>query len=290
MILTHSFMVGLGMLALVTIQMGGVASLIGEILIDGSYLRLLYLLMIPFSSVFALFFATTLVACLFQFVGPISDIKGNSRYHSAVPPNPGRYRGVEYPHITVQVPIFKEGLSNVIIPTITSVRKAIKHYESIGGTASIFVNEDGMQVISPELAAARQKYYAANNVGWCARPPHRPKPEDGETAFVRRGRFKKASNMNYCLNFSNRVEDELLRLLAEHELLHPGEEVSVEKENEFYGKAMEKIVAEDEGRTWAAGNVRLGEFILLVDCDTKVVSFDLRNSSSILCANHVKLG
>jgi hypothetical protein len=41
---------------------------------------------------------------------------------------------------------------SVIIPTTISLKAAIKHYESIGGSASIFVNEDGMQVISPELA------------------------------------------------------------------------------------------------------------------------------------------
>jgi hypothetical protein len=40
----------------------------------------------------------------------------------------------------------------VIAPTVESVKEAIKHYESIGGTASIFINEDGMQVVSPELA------------------------------------------------------------------------------------------------------------------------------------------
>jgi hypothetical protein len=47
--------------------------------------------------------------------------------------------------LTVQLP-------RVIIPTVISLKKAIKHYESVGGTASIFINEDGMQVISPELA------------------------------------------------------------------------------------------------------------------------------------------
>jgi hypothetical protein len=45
-----------------------------------------------------------------------------------------------------------EPLNSVIIPTVTSVKAAIKHDESIGGTASIFVNEGGMQVVSPELA------------------------------------------------------------------------------------------------------------------------------------------
>jgi hypothetical protein len=42
--------------------------------------------------------------------------------------------------------------ARVIAPTVASVKEAIKHYESIGGTASIFINEDGMQVVSPELA------------------------------------------------------------------------------------------------------------------------------------------
>lgn len=41
---------------------------------------------------------------------------------------------------------------SVILPTITSVKAAIRHYESVGGTASIFVNDDGMQNIDPVVA------------------------------------------------------------------------------------------------------------------------------------------
>jgi len=126
-ILTHSFMVGLGMLLIVVVQMGGVSQvtsteailsscgsqkqLIGEICTDGNYLRLCYLALIPLSSTFALFFATTLVSCLFQLFGPVGDIRGNSRYHSAVAPDPARHRGIEYPHITIQMPVYMEGLT-----------------------------------------------------------------------------------------------------------------------------------------------------------------------------------
>jgi len=67
--------------------------------------------MIPLSSTLALFFATTIVACLFQLLGPVRDIKGNSRYHSAIAPNPARHQGIEYPHITIQIPVYKEGLT-----------------------------------------------------------------------------------------------------------------------------------------------------------------------------------
>jgi hypothetical protein len=77
--------------------------------------------------------------------------------------------------------------------------------------------------------------------------------------------------MNYCLHFSIRVEDELLRLVAGYEQEHPSEEITVAKENELYPIAMETIIASDEGRTWAGDNVRLGEFVLLIDCDMKVV-------------------
>ncbi|KAE9379340.1 hypothetical protein N431DRAFT_540949 [Stipitochalara longipes BDJ] len=262
MILTHSLMVAIGLMALVIVQMGGISTIIGEIGVDGSYGRLAYLLMIPISSTLALFFFTTLVACFFQFFGPVKSVNENTRYQSAIAPDPARYPRFEYPHITIQIPVYKEGLKGVIAPTVESVKEAIKYYESIGGTASIFINEDGMQVVSPELAEARKKFYAINDVGWCARPPHN---KDG---FQRKGKFKKASNMNYCLDFSIRVEDELLRLIAEHERENP--DITVEKENELYAIAMETILAADNGKTWAAGNVRLGEFILLLDCDTKV--------------------
>jgi hypothetical protein len=43
-------------------------------------------------------------------------------------------------------------INSVIVPTVVSIKEAIKHYESVGGTASIYINEDGMQTISPELA------------------------------------------------------------------------------------------------------------------------------------------
>jgi hypothetical protein len=79
--------------------------------------------------------------------------------------------------------------------------------------------------------------------------------------------------MNYCLDFSIRVEDKLLSLIADYERDFPDEEITVAKENELYDIAMKEIIDSDEGRTLADGNVRLGEIILLLDCDTKVVRF-----------------
>jgi hypothetical protein len=80
--------------------------------------------------------------------------------------------------------------------------------------------------------------------------------------------------MNYCLDFSIRVEDELSRLLTQRQVERGNEDdITIEEENELYDIAMKKVIESDQGRTLAAGNVRLGELILLVDCDTLVVSF-----------------
>jgi hypothetical protein len=76
--------------------------------------------------------------------------------------------------------------------------------------------------------------------------------------------------MNYCLDFSNRVEDELLKLISQRE--ESSENVTLEEENQLYDRALDTVLNADDGRTMAAGNVRLGEIILLVDCDTRVVS------------------
>lgn len=207
---------------------------------------------------------------LFQLFGPLSSVQNNSMFYSAKAPKPGRYREYELPHVTIQMPVYKEGLKGVIMPTVESLLVAVRHYEERGGTASIFINDDGMQLVKPELAEARQAYYELNNIGWCSRPAHCT--EEGDKFFLRKGQFKKASNMNYCLDFAGRVEDEWLRLLAE-ECQKRGctqGDLTIDDEEELYDQARESQIEKDAGKTWAAGNVRMGEVILIIDSDTRV--------------------
>lgn len=89
------------------------------------------------------------------------------------------------PHITIQCPVYKESLASVIDPTIQSLEIAVKYYRSQGGTASIFMNDDGLQLLDTEARIRRLEYYNDHNIGWVARPPHQ---KDG---FVRVGRFRK---------------------------------------------------------------------------------------------------
>jgi hypothetical protein len=83
--------------------------------------------------------------------------------------------------------------------------------------------------------------------------------------------------MNYCLDFSIRVEDELLRLIAAvcAETGRVSDELTVEEENVLYQRALDAMIDQDEGRTWAAGNVRIGDIILIIDSDTRVVCYIL---------------
>jgi hypothetical protein len=97
------------------------------------------------------------------------------------------------------MPVYKESLDGVIKPTIESLQAAIKTYELQGGSASIFVNDDGMQALKPDELKERKTYYDENSIAFVARPPH-------SEHFHRAGRFKKASNMNHALELSIQVE------------------------------------------------------------------------------------
>ncbi|KAK2068327.1 hypothetical protein P8C59_002969 [Phyllachora maydis] len=207
-----------------------------------------------------------IVGNVFQIFGPVSGVSSNSKYYSGRPPARRLDCSVQpLPHVTFQLPVYKEGLGAVIKPTVMSLKAAISTYEMQGGTANIFVNDDGMQLLDEASARARRDFYDEHHIGWVARPAHRPHPrtEAGEARFLRRGKFKKASNMNYALHVANRVEEKLAaaerspQWTADHEL-------------SAYYRCLGEVLQEDEGRTWAEGNIRVGDYILLIDSDTRV--------------------
>jgi hypothetical protein len=94
-------------------------------------------------------------------------------------------------------------------------------YARQGGTSTIFINDDGLRVISREERDARIAFYANHGIGWVARPKHDGAPD----GFQRAGRFKKASNMNYGLALSLIAEKHLEALQAQ-EKLRPSRENS----------------------------------------------------------------
>ncbi|KAI1392627.1 glycosyl transferase family group 2-domain-containing protein [Hypoxylon trugodes] len=235
-----------------------------EITVDGNYARLGLVCLLLIQVFFSLFFAQVMVGCLAQMFGPIRQLTVNSKYFSAIPPP--RLRTPTLPHVTVQCPVYKEGLQAVIQPTVRSIKQAISTYELQGGSANLFINDDGLQLISEEERQARIDFYSDNSIGWVARPKH------GENGFQRRGKFKKASNMNFALMISCKVEEKL-------SVYDRGPDWSQTDEAIAYEKAL-KDVLEEDGRAWADGNIRVGDYILIVDSDTRVPSDCLLDSVS----------
>lgn len=127
------------------------------------------------------------------------------------------------------------------------------------------VNDDGLAYLSEEEAQRRIDFYHDNNIAWVARP----KNNDERFNYVRKGKFKKASNMNFALNVSNKVEDELLILMGEK--LGQADMIDPIEEEIQYRRALETVLASDP-RIRAGGDIRMGEIILIVDSDTRVVS------------------
>jgi hypothetical protein len=145
----------------------------------------------------------------------------------------------------------------------------MKTYARQGGTSAIFVHDDGLQLISEEEREMRMTFYANHNIGWVARPPH----SDDADGYKRAGRFKKASNMNYGLALSLKLEKHLLILEASGE-----SDAEVDGGQCLEDRAMEMAIEEiyeENGRKWKpwASNgksLRIGDIILLVDSDTIV--------------------
>lgn len=219
---------------------------------------------------------------LFQVFGPIGGVLSNSRCYSAIRPDIQKAytAGFTCSHVTIQMPVYKESLRSVIMPTVTSLKAAISHYELNGGTANIFVFDDGLQLLPEDEAQARKDFYTDNNIGWVSRPKH------GVDGFIRGGKFKKASNMNYGLNISNKTEDVLQSMIAEKIRADGTTNVTESEEDELYHAALEKVL-KDDGRAWADGNIRVGEYILIVDSDTRVVSQVTASSLQINAQPHL---
>jgi hypothetical protein len=150
-------------------------------------------------------------------------------------------------------------------------------YARQGGTSSLFVHDDGLQIIPDKDREERMGFYADHGIGWVARPKH----DNAEGGFKRRGRFKKASNMNYGLALSLKMEEIIRRLEIER-----GEKISLADNASSSDDSAESIeeqalrmaieeTYEENGRRflpWArnAKALRIGEIILIVDSDTIV--------------------
>ncbi|TFK22850.1 hypothetical protein FA15DRAFT_671099 [Coprinopsis marcescibilis] len=262
------FYAGLGFGLSVFFVASGLAILLQEFRLDNGYIRFTLLVTFPFLVCVALFFSLQIVANASFCIGPVAQYHENSKYYSAVKPAPNREVDSRLPHVTVELPVYKESLEDTIAPSVFSLKKAMQTYARQGGTSAIMVHDDGLQLLDDEEREKRIAFYADHNIGWVARPKHSSAAE----GYKRAGRFKKASNMNYGLQLSLCMEKHIAELEAASEKANEDPFQSLEE------KALEMAVEETYEKTgkkfkpWAcnARSLRIGDIILLIDSDTIV--------------------
>ncbi|KIL67128.1 hypothetical protein M378DRAFT_329332 [Amanita muscaria Koide BX008] len=266
LILFGPFYAGCGAALALYFATSSIGVLLKEFALDGNYIRFALVATLPVIFCISVFFCLQLVGNLSLILGPVAQYHENSAYYSAVKPAPNPEVDNNLPHITIQMPVYKESLELTIAPSVFSVKKAMQTYARQGGTSAIFICDDGMQVLSEKDQQERRDFYANHNIGWVARPGHSSAPE----GFKRAGKFKKASNMNYGLTLSMKLEKFLAQLIAE------GAEDTADEclEDRAMKMAAEEVYAETDKR-WkplcANGkSTRIGEIILIIDSDTVV--------------------
>ncbi|KAL1719962.1 glycosyl transferase family group 2-domain-containing protein [Schizophyllum commune] len=267
---------GLGVGLSIFFIASGLSVLLQEFRLDNDYTRFALMATTPFLFCVSIFFSLQVIAVISYLIGPVAQFHENSRYYSANAPRPNSELDHSLPHITIQMPVYKESLEETIAPSVFSLKKAMQTYARQGGTSAIFINDDGMQLLSPEEREKRTAFYANHNIGWVARPPHSNEPD----GFKRAGRFKKASNMNYGLALAQCMEKHLLALEAAGVREDPTDKT-------FEEQALEAAIEEkyeETGKLWKpwatnAKSIRIGEFILIVDSDTIVPEDCLRDAA-----------
>ncbi|POY70489.1 hypothetical protein BMF94_6557 [Rhodotorula taiwanensis] len=263
--------VGLAVGINILVQLLTLETIIREFLEDGYWPRFFIALAIPFQFCVSQFFCVVVIAIILQLLGPVKQMHQNNRYYSGE--RPPRMRG-PLPSVTVLMPVYKEGLDTVLLPTIRSLQDAIKTYELQGGSVNIMVCDDGMQLLNEKDYLVRKAFYEANAIGYVARPGH-------GKYYKRAGRFKKSSNLNVALELSIRVEEMLKERRPERSVDNPW---TYEEDQVLYEKCLQDALEEkkrvfpaekDDEKPkivgpWASGHIRMGELILIIDSDTRV--------------------
>lgn len=154
-----SIYTAIGVFTVIILLVGfNVSSLIFESLVDGNWIRMALLVTTPFLCLLSLFFFFVIWGDIFQVVGPIKSLQVNSRFYSPHRPDlsAAYAQGFSPPRVTIQMPVYTESLEGVIIPTVTSLKETISHYESHGG---MFCSETTRMSPVTHYKQARQPFW-----------------------------------------------------------------------------------------------------------------------------------
>lgn len=245
-------------------------------IMNGFYLLIIGIVTIPILILFLLFpvvFTVSNIALLFV---PNSYWKTDSMYYihdlNDIPVE-------SLPFLTIQIPVYDEDFKKVLRHTLRDCVIARNHYIEMGGKCNIIVNDDGIfkflndrlnNLDSNTEVNNRVKYYKKYNINFTAR-----KYQD------RVGKFKKASNMNYCNNIltqssplrsTNRLKSPVTINMEDFEF---PSHFSIQYNNGISTPShkpdiFRDITVDKAKRHMYYGDISIGDYILLVDSDTKI--------------------
>ena len=177
----------------------------------------------------------------YRLVINLDFLKRNNKYYSGLEIPDFYVQSKEYPAITIQIPVYKEGLQNTLKPTILNCcREADRYMDETGALCNIIICDDGYNLIPEADRTDRVEFYKEMGLGFTARP-HPSK-------YHRNGRFKKAGNLNFSMNYGGCFYDS---------------EGSPDEVKEQVEKLIEMGAA-------FGGDTRYGDYILLIDSDTRL--------------------
>jgi cellulose synthase/poly-beta-1,6-N-acetylglucosamine synthase-like glycosyltransferase len=160
------------------------------------------IVLVPFSAFISIFFVNSAINNIVAILIPRGWLHGNSVYYTDTYIADNTY---QFPSLTIQIPVYKESFINVIKPTLDQAREACIQYEKhTGALANIYINDDGFVLVDEEERQTRLEYYDAHKdyLAFIARPPS-----------GRRGKFKKAGNLNFALSSDACVVGDIILLI-----------------------------------------------------------------------------
>ena len=109
----------------------GLRMLLMEYFLDGDLVRFALVATMPFLFCVSLvssmstrlhrtsltkvqFFSTSIITNLSMVIGPVAQFHENSKYYSAIKPKPNKAVDAHLPHVTIQMPVYKESLTETM--------------------------------------------------------------------------------------------------------------------------------------------------------------------------------
>jgi hypothetical protein len=167
---------------------------------------IIFVLFIPAFFGLSSFFVFFAINIGYNILVPLPWIQTDSYYLSYNKSNNIFDKTSQETILTIQIPVYTESFDSVLRETFENALELAREYNKIHNTTiNVFINDDGLFVVNENERNKRLTYYSnnQNELFFIARPKEN-----------RAGKFKKASNMNFCLNIIENLRPNSLLFLS----------------------------------------------------------------------------